>query len=311
METVACNLCHGSRASELYNLPDYLLQHPETRTRLVRCQECGLVYQNPRPTLEEMAQYYPNDYECYNPETDLGHNSWLLEQALQYGVRRRCRSVTRYKQGGRLLDVGCATGTFLRGMAPLPGWEVYGIDISPHASRIAREKYGLDVRTSDLEHADFPEAYFDAITLWEVLEHLHDPAASLQRIYRLLKPDGLLVLRVPNIESWDARLFGPCWAGLDSPRHLYVFSTRTLHQYLALSGFTILQTSTRSASYMSFLISLRFWLAGRGIKPQTIQKLSKVLYHPLMRAITVPLFFLVGLGLRGPHIVSVSQKKVG
>jgi len=309
MEHTACNLCGNTNAAPIiYDLPDFLLHRNEVSATFVKCVSCGLVYQNPRPTFVEMAAHYPPDYESYAPEPDAENSSWLLRQAIRYGVAKRCRYVTRYKHSGRLLDVGCATGIFLQGIRNCGNWEPYGVEINGHVAHIAQE-HGLDVRLGMLEQAGFADGFFDVVTLWDVLEHLHDPAGSLREIYRILKPDGLLVIRVPNASSWDSRLFGRYWAGLDSPRHLYVFTPVTLDALLAANHFQSIARSSQIGAYPTFLLSLRFWSGARD-KPNTaLDFLVKFLYHPVMRLLSAPLFYLRGLGLRGPLVVATATKR--
>ena len=310
METVPCNLCGADAADPRFTLPDLLLEREDVVATLVQCRQCGLVYQNPRPALAEMGAHYPPEYEPYATNAGGKQASWLLRRAIEYGIRKRCRFVTRHKkEGGRLLDVGCATGVFLRGMQRTPGnWELHGVEISEHAARIARRHSGLHVHLGTLEEAAFPDAYFDAVTMWDVLEHLHNPAASLREIERILKPDGVIVIRVPNAASWGARLFGPYWAGLDAPRHLYLFSPRTLSRLLQRTGFRVVHQTSGSGSYLTFLLSLRFWMVARRVRRSVRQGVLNALYHPVMRLLTVPLFYMEGLFLRGPLLVTTATK---
>ena len=310
MEQVICNLCKSDSPHLLFQLPDLLLGREEGLSTLVRCRVCGLIYQNPRPTPSEMPAHYPPEYESYVNPGEGREVAPLLQQAYRYGMDKRCRYVTRVKSGGRILDVGCATGLFLLNMRRQPGWEVHGVEISPHAAAIARQQ-GLDVFTGDLEEAQFAGASFDVITMWDVFEHLHDPAASLAEIRRVLKPDGLLVLRVPNEGSWDARIFGRYWAGYDAPRHLYIFDRRTLTEMLARNGFTTVSASCGIGSYPTFVLSVRFWLRARGTPPDRQGRVARLLYHPLMRLLTAPLFYLYGLGLRGPLLVVTARPSAG
>ena len=309
MEHTVCNLCGSTNAAPVVNdLPDFLLHRNGVSTALVKCTECGLVYQNPRPTFVEMVAHYPSDYESYAPEPDVENSSWLLRQAIRYGVAKRCRYVTRYKRTGRLLDVGCATGIFLQGIRNSGNWEPYGVEINEHVVHIAQE-HRLDVRLGTLEQAGFADEFFDVVTLWDVLEHLHDPAGSLREIYRILKPDGILVIRVPNASSWDSRLFGRYWAGLDSPRHLYVFTPLTLDALLAANHFQSIARSSQIGGYPTFLLSLRFWSGARDKPSKARDFLIKFLYHPFMRLLSAPLFYLGGIGLRGPLIVTTATKR--
>ncbi|MRR31052.1 class I SAM-dependent methyltransferase, partial [bacterium] len=224
----------------------------------------------------------------------------LMQRVMQYGINKRRRAVLHEKTSGSLLDVGCATGIFLETMGAAPSWQLRGVEISEHAARIARDQKNLDVVTGTLEQAKFADGQFDVVTLWDVLEHLHDPAGSLKEIRRILKPGGVLVFRVPNGGSLDARLFGPYWAGLEPPRHLFVFDQKTLTAFLSNAGFTVKRMSCEIGSYPTFVLSLRFWMTGRGITYERRERISRLLYSPFARAVTVPLFYLIGLFKKGP-----------
>jgi 2-polyprenyl-3-methyl-5-hydroxy-6-metoxy-1,4-benzoquinol methylase len=148
------------------------------------------------------------------------------------------------RAGGRLLDVGAATGAAVARMSAL-GWDAEGLDPDPEASAVA-ERAGIKVTRgtlADLDDADHAEA-FDAVTLSHVIEHLHDPAGELARIHRLLKPGGLLWIATPNLEALGHRRFGPDWVGLDPPRHLVLFTTGTLAGLLRRTGFEPAPTPT-------------------------------------------------------------------
>ena len=216
--------------------------------------------------------------------------------------------MTRHKSDGTLLDIGCAAGTFLVGMKRHGDWTLHGVELSPGVAEIARERHGLDVFTGTLEEAAYPDDTFDAITLWDVLEHLHDPAASLREIRRILKPGGVLIIRVPNLASWDARLFGDAWAGLDAPRHLYVFSPQTLSHMLEGAELDVLSHSSGIGSYVTFVLSVRFWLTARGAAERTKERISRLLYHPAARILSVPIFYIPSQLRRGPLVVTTARK---
>jgi SAM-dependent methyltransferase len=181
-----------------------------------------------------MGDYYPPGYREYRAAIDEPSRRRYQEDKLH--------KVQAHRQGGSLLDVGCADGLFLH-LAQSAGWEVRGVEMAESSAAYARETYQLDVLPGDLRHANFPDQYFDVITFWHVLEHLHDPLGELHEAYRVLKPEGLLVVDVPNIASWQANFFGADWRALDVPRHLYHFSPDTLKAMLARAGFACFKTS--------------------------------------------------------------------
>ncbi len=309
MESVSCNLCHHSEATLVYEVQDWLFNKPENISRLVRCNNCGLVYQNPRPTADEIGMFYPPDYELYQVEEDKKKTSRLMRWVMQYGINKRRRVVAREKAGGALLDVGCATGIFLEVMQESQQWILKGVEINESAARIAREQKNLEVTTGTLEEAKFQDGQFDVVTLWDVLEHLHDPAGSLREIHRILKPDGMIVFRVPNGGSLDASLFGAFWAGLEPPRHLYVFDPKTLTKMLSNTGFNVKRMSCEIGSYPTFVLSLRFWMTGKGIDSKRREMISRFLYSAFARAISAPLFFMIGLFKKGPLLTVTATRK--
>jgi len=254
-----------------------------------------------------MVAHYPSEYEPYSLAFEAQNTSWLLKRAIQYGIDKRWHYITRYKKSGRLLDIGCATGTFLRGARNHGNWDLYGVEINEHAAQVAR-MHGINVRLGTLEQSGFEDAFFDVVTLWDVLEHLHNPASTLREIYRIIKSDGILVIRVPNAISWDAKIFGRYWAGLDSPRHLYVFTPKTLDALLWANKFNPISRNSQIGAYTTFLLSVRFWNSAIS-KPSRIRDiLIKTLYHPIMRLTSAPFFYLMGLGLRGPLMVYIATK---
>lgn len=308
MENTDCCLCHHNDHTLIYSgLPDRLLDTHEPKFTFVKCKHCGLIYQSPRPTQDEISSYYPDRYDSYEISNLTKTKSWLAQKAYDYGQNKRSHLITHYKASGRLLDVGCATGTFLTHMRRhLENWQLNGVEISPHASEIARTQFNLDVFTGTLEEAHFTDQYFDVITLWEVLEHLYNPIETLIEVHRILKKDGIIVLRIPNGSSLDACLFKQYWEGLDPPRHLFVFTPTTMKGVLKEAGFKALNWNTSSGSYLAFLLSLKFWLNDQSISISMKKRLLKALSHPIARIISAPLFFPSSLLNIGPHMVVIA-----
>ena len=229
MERVSCNLCGSLETRLLFRTSDLQLKN-EGVFNLVQCQQCGLVYLNPRPTKASIARYYQHYHDRST------NDAWLERRQLE-----KLREVERYREAGRLLDVGCGKGSFLRA-ARDRGWRCFGVEISPQASNDAR-RMGLDVTTGGFEYVDYPDNFFDVITMYHVLEHLHDPREALGKAYQLLKSGGLLVVAVPNFDSLQAKIFRQRWYHLDAPRHLYHFTPRTLKMLLHdEAGFKVLET---------------------------------------------------------------------
>jgi hypothetical protein len=140
METINCILCGSTKQDIHYRIPDYLLNRNGNITTLVKCPTCGLIFQNPRPTIDEMGIHYPPDYDPYLPAIGRGKDPWLMSKAINYGIYKRCRVVREQVREGNILDIGCATGEFLNGMSNYPGWKPYGIEPNLYAATLLEKK---------------------------------------------------------------------------------------------------------------------------------------------------------------------------
>ncbi len=273
MENVNCPLCGGKPYEVVLRGRDRMLGKPG-EFRLAKCLACGLHYLNPRPTPDELAGYYGEGYLSHidrgskqraqlrqdfrklrdrieisilqeflgYPAPSGGEHLWkkllLAPLFLRFKTHERNWQKLPYHGAGVLLDVGCGTGRFLEKMGAY-GWKAQGIDTSPTAIEKAKEK-GLDVTLGDLlESRRYDAASFDVITMWDVLEHLPSPLEALRRIHALLKSNGRLVVATPNIDSLPARILKENWFPLEIPRHLALYSPRTITSLLGKAGFVV------------------------------------------------------------------------
>jgi SAM-dependent methyltransferase len=228
-ETVACNLCRATGATPLV----------DGAFRMVRCDTCGLVYLNPRPTPNALLALYAD----YHTRFGQDETTWdrLMHRVFREVEDLLCASVRDPGQK-RLLDVGCGFGGFVAAMRRR-GWDVEGLDPSPTAVAAARAM-ARQVRLGTLGALQNARGKYDAITMFYVLEHLPDPLGALCTVWRLLGPGGILVLRVPHTTP-IVRLLAPFGAGgslYDPPFHLYDFSPAVLRVMLERAGFEDIRT---------------------------------------------------------------------
>lgn len=224
-----CPVCDDARSRPAYHkfgLP------------LVRCTGCGLVYANPRLTAEEIWQRYSPDYfwRFYLPTIGVQNGQFDLAY---FDMRHAAmlRFIGRHRPvRGRLIEVGAGGGFFLKA-AERAGWTVAGIEISSEGVEFATTRLGLDVRHESAEELSFPAASFDVAVMFDVIEHLLDPVAALERVTTVLRPGGLLVVSTPNLEAVTRLALGSEWAVLSPAEHLYNFSAGTLGRLLRRAGF--------------------------------------------------------------------------
>ena len=308
MKETTCLFCNHLNYRVLYdNLPDLLTKMPG-RFRLVRCNDCQLVYLNPVPTPDELATYYPQHYEPYlmiTPKAMTPLKLWLLN----YGMKRRALPVLRHKTRGRLLDLGCATGHYLNYVKSHSHWQVQGVELDQTAAEFARQQFDIDVYTGELHNASFDDEYFDAVSMWDVLEHLANPIDTLREIRRILKPDGILIFRVPIIDSLDAKLFGRYWAGLDVPRHLYIYSKDALFRLLQETELSPLRTEPVAGSFFPFVISMQFGLEDRFGDGLVVRSILRLMRSMPARALTFPYFYLVERLKLGPQLTVLAVRQ--
>jgi len=210
-----------------------------THGRYVKCRNCHLIYANPI----EKANKINGDYsKMGNNDAPIIRGSRLRAAKSQLGLIRK------HKSGKTLLDIGCGEGFFLFN-ATKAGYTTKGIEISQDAAEYAGREFGLDVVAKPFEELQFPDNYFDVVTLWQVLEHVPYPLLVLREVHRILKPEGLLATSTPDIESILAKIFKRKWWNL---RRLHVnqFTTRTLTDMLKRAGFNNV-FSTRYREYIS------------------------------------------------------------
>jgi 2-polyprenyl-3-methyl-5-hydroxy-6-metoxy-1,4-benzoquinol methylase len=292
-EEIACDNCGSNQSQFMFQGPDRLYGLPGLFT-LVRCRDCGWIRQNPRLTKTELNGYYPVNYVPYAKAIDDEANL-LRRLSRRYGILKRCRSVESFAPKGRLLEVGCGTGNFLNEMHRR-GWPVVGIEPNKYASHYVRDRFGLDVFTGTLEEFDPQPESFDVICAWDVVEHVPEPAKDILRMRHALKRNGLLVLSMPNLASFDRILFGEAWLGWDLPRHLYLFPNKLFDRFIESNGMQIIDRQGVPGSYDHFLASLRLFLNDRfATKMHLINWIIPLFQQFPVRIGVAPLFWLINL----------------
>lgn len=219
-----CPLCQSGHFHNYMVVKDHAVS--QESFSICKCNNCGFLFTNPRPDKENIDVYYHS--EDYISHKDKSSNlvNFLYKIVRKLTIKQKIKWLKENKESpGRLLDFGCGTGYFLRA-AKNQGWETVGVEPNEKAAGIATKKHGLQIfnNISDLGN----EKKFDAITLFHVLEHVHELKETVELLLKKLKKKGILFIAVPNHNAYDSSVYKENWAALDVPRHLYHFTYETM-----------------------------------------------------------------------------------
>lgn len=285
MNYVNCNLCGSNDTKSLFG-----------GLNIVRCKKCGLVYANVRPSGEELRQKYVKSRVV----TD--HNKAVWYDARINLFKINLLRIQKYFFKGRLLDIGCGYGVFLK-LAHEYGFDIRGVDISESASKHAIEEFGLNVFEGTLEEARLEDNYFDVVTLWDVLDEIDDPLGELREIKRILKPKGLLVFRVRNVVfHFNIHYLLGNLAGKlrlqPTLIHIYGFSRSTARLMLEKAGFKNIRVSN------SELTAGDAYSTGGVLGAKAVAVIKRVIFF-----LCQIIFYLSGgLLVWGPSLLVYAQK---
>lgn len=235
--TTACPVCTSTEAQQVWTEDAWLL---------VRCGSCDHVFLSNPPNDEELRALYSFDAGFH---TQLVDDPEAIARADATAQEHLACMAAAGSPGGRLLDVGCATGRFVAA-AQCAGWEAHGVEISDDTAAYARSR-GLDVITGTLEDVQAPDGAFDVITMWDLVEHVAEPVELLSAARRLLADDGWLWLATPNVDGMFPKAslkVAPKvgrWPHPEPPYHLSQFSERTVRHALGRAGFLDVVVSHR------------------------------------------------------------------
>lgn len=218
------------------------------------CKHCTLRFTQNIPEQEEIARYYQSENYISHSDTDKGFINKAYHQVRKRTLLKKKNLIKQVtaKKTGSVLDIGSGTGAFLHTMQ-LANWQVTGLEPDAMARQKSIELYGLQLKASE-DLYTLPTNSFDAITMWHVLEHVHDLHGYINQMNNLLRPGGKIFIAVPNYTSYDEEVYKQYWAAYDVPRHLYHFSPKAMKELLELHGLAI--DSIEPMWYDSFYVSL-------------------------------------------------------
>lgn len=307
-EFCVCDSCGCAESELVFEGPDRLTHLPGT-FQIVRCVQCGIYRQNPRLAWTSLKNFYTDDYVSHTPLIQ-DYPSRITRLDKRYGNWKRLRAVERFIDHGRLLEVGCGTGTFLEEALRSKRWEVSGVEPVDKVATYVSDRLGIEVHNGRFSDTLLSPEYYDVIVMWNVLEHLDHPFRDINYAYRLLKDGGWFVFSIPNMESYDLQIFGKYWLGWELPRHLYLFPRSPLENILTEYGFEVVSMECLSTSYATLGLTLDFWVQSWPEKNARLGNTFLRLYNTIiLRAALVPPLWILDKLNRSTLITWFVQKK--
>lgn len=247
-----CPVCKGTDFKEVLRAKDYTVSGEVFGIQ--HCASCTHRFTSPVPDQQEIGPYYKSaDYVSHtNTSQGLINRIYQVVRKITLKGKRRLVVSASGKQTGKLLDVGSGAGAFLSTMQQA-GWQVKGLEPDPDARAVAKKDFGVDSQPIE-ELMLLQDGHWDLISMWHVLEHVHELDAYLDKFSKLLKSDGRLLIAVPNYTSWDAQKYGAGWAAYDVPRHLYHFSPASMQRLLELHQFKLV--TMKRMPFDSFYVAM-------------------------------------------------------
>lgn len=232
-----CPCCGNAAIVKILSVKDFTVSNEYFD--IWHCHNCTLRFTQKIPDITSIGLYYQSAAYVSHSDTHEGLVNRFYHFVRNYTLRlkRKLVQTITAKQKGIILDIGAGTGAFAHTMQSA-GWKITGLEPDATARQNALQKYSLQLQTPETLYR-LQSKQFDAITLWHVLEHVHDLHQYLETFHRILKDDGKLMIAVPNYTSYDATVYGEYWAAYDVPRHLYHFSPKSIEVLAGLKGFTV------------------------------------------------------------------------
>lgn len=291
LEEVVCPLCASNDSRFLFEAEDHNYGNAG-RWRVVRCNQCGLGYQNPRIPPQEVHRYYPKDYYTHDSRQFVRVN-WASRLLGTYvGVRL----IRPPFHGARLLDIGSGTGELISQYNGL-GWSAEGFDVDHDAANCGRTRGALVTVAPSLHAVAYESNSFDAITMWDSLEHVAEPLSLLREALRILRPTGHLWIGAPDLDSWPSRLFRENWLHVAAPVHYTYWSEASLRYAANLLGLRVSSITIPRKTACTRLSTLYAWKH---------RKVLKAAVH----ALSLP-WKVVDKLLKGGHIVVAMKPGTG
>lgn len=240
--TDTCVICNCNQLNLLLEKRPSANLGLDVSYKIVQCPDCLSAFVSNPPRPEELGAVYDKHFFSTSQQDAPVNSSGeftdaALEQPIIKNSLERVKAIRRLIPSGKLADIGCGKGFFLKAASKL--FDVTGFELSPDAAEFGRSSLGLDIRCGDFEQASLSGEKFDIITLWDVLASLYDPREGLERVSTMLKDNGYLIMTVPDIDSRSFKISKKGWPLLIPPINLWYFSKKSIEKLLNKHGFEL------------------------------------------------------------------------
>lgn len=301
---VNCAQCGSWEAETIVRTPDFEL-HTLEEYEVVSCLSCGYIYTAVRPPENILfTKHYPDDYLCYGGKAKSGIDIDTVRRHRQAILRAKILARYLPNEKAKVLEIGCATGEFLKAGKEKYGWEIDGIEPNKKLTK-KLIKEGYIVFDKVLEQAKIPSGRYDAVCLFNVFEHLWDAVSSLKRINSFLKPNGLIIIEIPDFEAIGRAVFRRYWFLYHLPRHLTFFTRKTLDYLMRQTGFVPVTICKQFRPTVN-AFSIKYWVQEKSFSGNIKKFFSPE--NPIMLAIAILLELVFNIRGNSNHIVGVYRK---
>ena len=247
-----CPVCNSQNINPLLTIKDYSVSKQDFV--IWQCADCSLRFTQNVPDENSISSYYKSPDYISHSNTNKGFINKTYQKVRNYTLEEKAKLIIKEtgEISGSLLDIGSGTGAFLAVMKK-KGWEVKGIEPDEDARRLTKQLYNLDIDNPTVLNS-IRGSSFNAITLWHVLEHVHQLHDYIEHLKRILKPQGKFFIAVPNYQSTDSNIYRSYWAAYDVPRHLYHFSPNSIEVLMQKHGLKV--DARKPMWFDSFYISM-------------------------------------------------------
>lgn len=255
-----CLVCLGNKFKPFLSCVDYTVSR-ET-FHIVQCEACGFRFTNPRPGENEIGKYYESEEYISHSGTSRGVVNKIYGMVRNHTIKKKVQLINRLTKDAELttkylLDIGCGTGEFLNACKQNE-WNVTGIEQSDVARKHSKDNFGIEPLSSG-KLFEINEKKFNVVTMWHVLEHVHQLDKTIEQVKKLLVDEGVSIIAVPNCNAYDAEKYGAQWAAWDLPRHIYHFTKKDIEKLFSRFDFKLQEVlPMKFDSYYVSLLSEKY-----------------------------------------------------